>query len=302
MRWLLCVLVLSSPPLYARGYTETRYPIVLVHGLFGFDRELGVDYFYGVPAALRREGATVYVARVDPVNTSEIRGEQLLAQVEEIIAISGADKVNLIGHSQGAPTARYVAAVRPDLVASVTSVGGVNKGSAVADLLTGPSASSWLTRLAAFSGRTLFGLGNLFFGSPLQTARGRAALADMTSAGAARFNRLFPQALPATPCGEGDYLVDGVRYYSWSGSQIATNPLDPIDLPLLWLASAAFGSDDSDGLVGRCASHLGEVIRDDYRMNHANEVNQMFGLVSPSEIDPVALYLMHANRLQQAGL
>ena len=31
------------------GYTQTRYPIVLVHGLFGFDKLLGVDCFYGIP-------------------------------------------------------------------------------------------------------------------------------------------------------------------------------------------------------------------------------------------------------------
>ncbi|NMT92192.1 lipase, partial [Vibrio alginolyticus] len=27
------------------GYTQTKYPIVLVHGLFGFDSLAGVDYF-----------------------------------------------------------------------------------------------------------------------------------------------------------------------------------------------------------------------------------------------------------------
>lgn len=32
-------------------------PIVLVHGLFGFDSVLGIDYFYGIPDALRQSGA-----------------------------------------------------------------------------------------------------------------------------------------------------------------------------------------------------------------------------------------------------
>src|SRR5690606_26616305 len=78
----------------------------------------------------------------------EVRGEQLIAEVERVLAITGAEKVNLIGHSHGGPTTRYVASVRPDLVASVTSISGVNKGTPVAETLNqwqnGSSEFSWL--------------------------------------------------------------------------------------------------------------------------------------------------------------
>jgi triacylglycerol esterase/lipase EstA (alpha/beta hydrolase family) len=30
------------------GYTKTKYPIVLVHGIFGFDTFQGAPYFYGI--------------------------------------------------------------------------------------------------------------------------------------------------------------------------------------------------------------------------------------------------------------
>jgi triacylglycerol lipase len=66
---------------------------------------------------------------------NEVRGEQLLARIEEILRETGPQKVNLIGHSQGSLTARYAAAKRPDLVASVTSVAGPNHGSELADYL-----------------------------------------------------------------------------------------------------------------------------------------------------------------------
>ena len=59
---------------HAGTATQTRYPIVLVHGLFGFDSALGVDYFYGIPDALRRDGAKVYVAQVSAANSTEVRG------------------------------------------------------------------------------------------------------------------------------------------------------------------------------------------------------------------------------------
>ena len=117
------------------GYTHTRYPIVLVHGLFGFGSALGLDYFYGIPDALRAGGAQVYVAQVSGAHSTEVRGEQLLAQVKNILALSGADKVHLIGHSHGGLTARYAAAVAPQLVASVTAIAAPNQGSRLADIV-----------------------------------------------------------------------------------------------------------------------------------------------------------------------
>jgi triacylglycerol lipase len=272
----------------------TRYPVVLVHGLFGFDRKAGIDYFFRIPETLRRHGARVYVAQVDPVNTSAARGEELLAQVQAILAISGASRVNLIGHSQGAPTARYVAGVRPDLVASVTSVGGVNKGSAVADrLLALHGARSVVTEVLM---KAMVGL----IGIDLTPMSWHLVLRDLSSAGAVRFNRHFPQGVPRTDCGEGDYVVDGVRYYSWSGTAPVTNLFDPTDLPL-GILSKAF-SRPSDGLVDHCSSHLGQVIRDDYRMNHGDEINQLLGLVAPTEIRPMRLYEAQLRRLRDAGL
>ena len=56
-----CLAVTSGAS--ADTYTKTRYPIVLVHGLFGFDSLLGVyDYWYGIPSALRSGGATAGVS------------------------------------------------------------------------------------------------------------------------------------------------------------------------------------------------------------------------------------------------
>ena len=46
------------------NYTDTRYPVVLVHGMFGFDSIAGVDYWYGVAEDLRKYGADVYTTQV----------------------------------------------------------------------------------------------------------------------------------------------------------------------------------------------------------------------------------------------
>jgi len=281
------------------GYTQTRYPIVLVHGLFGFDSALGIDYFYGIPDALRRDGARVYVAQVSAANSTEVRGEQLLAQVRTILAITGAAKVNLVGHSHGGPTTRYVAGVAPQLVASVTSIGGVNKGSRVADILRGVAPKGSVSEsVANAAAKALVGLINLTSGGTGLPQMPTAALDSLTTAGLADFNRRFPQAVPSG-CGSGAELVNGVRYYSWTGTQPLTNVLDLSD-GLLTTLSLVFG-EANDGLVSACSSRLGKHLGD-YRQNHLDEVNQMLGLRDWFSTDPVTLYRQHANRLKQQGL
>ena len=300
----LCViagLAIPAQASAATGYTQTKYPIVLTHGMLGFDNLLGIDYWYGIPSALRRDGAKVYVTEVSQLNTSEARGEELLEQVEEIAAISGSGKVNLLGHSHGGPTIRYVAAVRPDLVASVTSIGAPHKGSAAADFIRNvPPGSAGETLLAGIV-NGLGGLINLLSGSSSTSPQNAlGTLESLNSVGAASFNAKFPQGMPSSACGEGAYSVGGVRYYSWSGTSPVTILLDPSDL-LTGAASLTF-KDANDGLVGRCSSHLGKVIRDNYRMNHLDEVNQFIGLTSLFETSPISVYRQHANRLKNASL
>lgn len=285
----------------ATGYTQTKYPIVLTHGMLGFDNILGIDYWYGIPSALRRDGAKVYVTEVSQLNTSEARGEELLEQVEEIVAISGKPKVNLLGHSHGGPTIRYVAAIRPELVASVTSIGAPHKGSAAADFIRNvPPGSAGETLLAGIV-NGLGGLINLLSGSSSTSPQNAlGSLESLNSVGAAKFNAKFPQGMPTSACGEGAYSVNGIRYYSWSGTSPVTNVLDPSDL-LMGAASLTF-KEANDGLVGRCSSHLGKVVRDNYRMNHLDEVNQFIGLTSLFETSPVSVYRQHANRLKNDSL
>ncbi|SFV04846.1 lipase family alpha/beta hydrolase [Pseudoduganella namucuonensis] len=292
---LLAAASLFSTSAHAAGYTQTKYPIVLVHGLFGFDSIGPVDYFYNVAPALRSGGAQVYLVQVSAANTTEVRGEQLLTQVKQILAASGAAKVNLIGHSHGSPTSRYVASVRPDLVASVTSVGGVNKGSKVADaMLSAPPEAA--TIVEAFAG-----LMSALGGSPDLPQSAPGALMSLSTPGSLAFNAQHPQGVPTSACGEGAYQVNGIHYFSWSGARILTNPLDIVDLHFL-LTTLAFNGEKNDGLVATCSSHLGKVIRDDYKLNHLDEVNQMFGLTNIFETNPVTIYRQHANRLQGLGL
>lgn len=282
-------------------YTQTKYPIVLVHGLLGFDSLLGViDYWYQIGDALAAGGAKVYVVTVAPVNSNEVRGEQLLQEVQEIVAASGAPKVNLIGHSQGAPTARYVAGVRPDLVASVTSVDGVNKGSAFADALTQQSQSSQNQTAALIN--AVGGLIDLLAdGQNNFKEDAVASAASLTTAGSLAFNQNFPAGVPTTACGNGAAVANGIHFYSWSGGSVRTNLWDISDALLATTASSFPRGVQNDGLVSTCSSHLGVVIRDNYNMNHLDAINQVLGL-DGLFVNPVELYRQQANRLKNAGL
>ena len=296
---LFCVV--STSALAQANYTKTKYPVVLVHGLLGFDSILGVDYWYGIPSNLRAGGAKVYVASVSASNYSEVRGEQLIRDLDNLRAIHGHAKFNLIGHSHGGPTIRYVASVRPDLVASVTSVGSPHKGSKVADGLnaTLPPGSPLRPIVAGFVDALSLLIGTLSGNGDPQYALG--ALASLSTSGANAFNAQHPQGIPASACGQGAASVNGIRYYSWGGTSVWTNVFDAGD-PLLIAGSLFFGSEDNDGLVGRCSSHLGTVLRDDYPWNHLDEVNQVFGLRGLFTSDPVSVVRAHANRLKNAGL
>ena len=118
----------------------------------------------------------------------------------------------------------------------------------------------------------------------------------------ARFNAAHPEGLPTSSCGQGPAVAsNGVRYYSWSGAQPFTNALDPLDAGLA-VVSVVHGGPKNDGLVGSCSSHLGTVLRDDYGMNHLDEVNQTAGIVNWFEVDPKSVFRNQANRLKNLGL
>lgn len=292
---------------WKKNESQTRHPIVLVPGIFAFDSIAGVDYWYKIPAALESQGATVFVPKINAFDSSANRGERLIEQLENIRATSNGSiqKFNLMGHSQGGLTARYVMNVRPDLVASVTTMHSPHNGSPLADVVTGIAEPGTLQGVSfeVFS-NAVGNLVNLMSDNKRDKADVNAMLAEFNQAGAAEFNNRFPVGMPTTHCGQGPASanVDGhtIRLYSWSGTATVTTGLDLSDA-LFAVTSSAF-DEPNDGVTGRCSSHFGQVLKDNYRMNHIDVNNQVLGLVSLFETKPEALFQNHANRLRNAGL
>lgn len=264
------------------------HPIVLSHGFFGFETFAGVDfvtYYYGVKDRLEAEGELhVFTPAVDPFSDSVSRGDELLEAIEDILAETGADKVNLIAHSQGGLDSRRVASLRPDLVESITTIATPHEGTRVADIATGlipfPGVQGVVDAIvAAVAG-------------PLWEASG-----DTTS--------LFASLEQLSSDGVADFVADhpdgpGVTYYSIGGRsdrhdggsecQVAggrpgfitrwDDQLDPIE-PLLALTEGIadgglFDNDPNDGLVRVADSKHGRFLGC-IPADHFDQIGHLFG-------------------------
>jgi triacylglycerol lipase len=166
-----------------------RSPLVLVHGLLGFDRLemagwLFADYFPGIPKTLRDAGNRVLTARLSPTAGIAERAEQLKTLIDRE---SPHEPVHILGHSMGGLDARYMISRlgMAQRVHSLTTLGTPHRGSAIAD---------WGVRRFRSLACPLFD----FVGLSYQ------AFLDLTVARCRRFNADVPDA-PA------------VRYYSVAG-------------------------------------------------------------------------------------
>ncbi|WP_175666205.1 esterase/lipase family protein [Burkholderia ambifaria] len=315
-------------------YAATKYPIILVHGLTGTDKYGGVvEYWYHIPEDLQAHGAKVYVANLSGFQSDDGpngRGEQLLAYVKQVLAATGAQKVNLIGHSQGGLTSRYVASVAPELVASVTTISTPHWGSQFADfvqqlLQTDPTGLSSAV-FSAFANA----LGTLTSSNLNSNQDAMQALSVLTTAKAAAYNQKFPSAGLGAPdscrTGASTETVSGNTHllYSWGGTAIRpktvagvtgavdtsvsgltdpANVLNPATLALLGSGTVMVnrGSGPNDGVVSQCSALFGQVLGT-YHWNHTDAINQILGVLGANVEDPVAAIRTHANRLKTQGV
>jgi triacylglycerol lipase len=209
----------------------TRYPLVLVHGMFGFEAvRLGRqqhEYFRGIRARLEELGNQVHVVRLPVAAGIRTRAAELTRQVQSL----GVGPVNIVAHSMGGIDARYAISKLglASSVASLTTIGTPHWGTPVAH----GSALLFDQRLPL--GRLLASLGADLDG-----------LRELTPGRMFEFNREVPD-------------VRGVLYASYVG--IA----DPRGLritaplwPSLLLLRAGVGP--SDGLVPAVSQRWGVVL------------------------------------------
>ncbi len=204
-----------------------KAPIVMVHGLLGFDR-VGVgnwviaDYFRGIPGALRASGNRVLVARLNPIGGIAERAAQLKEQIDKAFPN---EPVHLLSHSMGGLDSRYMITHlgMADRVLTLTTLGTPHRGSDVA---------SWGVRRFAPMVEPLLD----YFGVEHQ------AFHDLTVERCKVFNEKTPD-------------VHGVRYFSVAGKIRPDWLTAQWGVPMSLLERTHGGS---DGLVSVESARYGE--------------------------------------------
>ena len=107
----------------------TRYPILLVHGIFFRDWQL-INYWGRIPKELTRNGAVLYYGEQQSSAAVAESAAELRDQIQKIIAETGCGKVNIIAHSKGGLDSRYaISHLGMDrYVASLTTINTPHRG------------------------------------------------------------------------------------------------------------------------------------------------------------------------------
>ncbi len=114
----------------------TRYPILLVHGVFFRDNPV-IKYWGRIPKELEVNGAQVYYGHHQSALSVARSAAEITETIEKILRDTGCEKVNIIAHSKGGLDCRYAMAHcgAADMVASLTTINTPHRGCIFADWL-----------------------------------------------------------------------------------------------------------------------------------------------------------------------
>ncbi|MDE5938218.1 MAG: triacylglycerol lipase [Lachnospiraceae bacterium] len=115
---------------------HTRYPLLLVHGVFFRDFRF-FNYWGRIPYALKQNGAVFYYGSQQSAASVASCGQELAERIRSIVQETGCEKVNIIAHSKGGLDSRYAISacgVSP-YVASLTTINTPHRGCIFADYL-----------------------------------------------------------------------------------------------------------------------------------------------------------------------
>lgn len=140
---------------------KTKYPILLVHGIFFRDFEK-FNYWGRIPDELIKNGATVYYGNHSSSLSVKDSAEELASRIKEIVEETKCEKVNIIAHSKGGLDSRYAISNlgMDNYVASLSMINTPNHGCVFAEYLLNKVPQSMKDKIAEGYNFTLKKLGD----------------------------------------------------------------------------------------------------------------------------------------------
>lgn len=162
---------------------KTKYPILLVHGIFFRDFEK-VNYWGRIPEELIKNGATIYYGNHSSSLAVEDSAKELSDRIKNIVKETGCKKVNVIAHSKGGLDMRYaISNLGMDkYVCSLSMINTPNHGCIFADYLLDKSSDKLKKKV---SGTYNFALKKMGDTNPDFIA----GVSDLTSTGVEKLNK-----------------------------------------------------------------------------------------------------------------
>lgn len=206
----------------------TKYPVLLLHG-FGFRDEIPFRYWGRIPDALRDEGIKVYDGLGDATASPYDNAAMISNRIDQILRDTGAEKVNIIGHSKGGLDARCIASQydkNAERIASVTLMATPNNGSKTLDFIANHVPENVIKAVVK-----PIGLVYRLLGDKHEDTFNSIML--FTTKGADRFNA-------------DNKDVDGIYYQSYAGcmSRMYSDPILCWTYPMVFLIEGS-----NDGLM-----------------------------------------------------
>lgn len=165
---------------------RTRYPLLLVHGVFFRDFRY-LNYWGRIPKELQRNGAAVYYGQQQSAAAVEDSGKELARRIREIVEETGCGKVNIIAHSKGGLDSRAAIAhcgCAP-YVATLTTINTPHRGCIFAEYLLGKIPEAARQRIADTYNAALRRLGD-------EAPDFLAAVTDLTASACEARNAVTP--------------------------------------------------------------------------------------------------------------
>ncbi|PJM77791.1 esterase/lipase family protein [Bifidobacterium felsineum] len=160
----------------------TRYPVLLVHGVFFRDTK-ALNYWGRIPAELQRNGAVIYYGNHQSAASVPDAARELTDRIRQIVQTTGCGKVNVIAHSKGGLDMRYAIARcgAAPYVASLTTINTPHRGCGFADYLLEKIPLATQKQVESAYNAAASHLGD-------KQPDFMAAVHDLTQAGCARLN------------------------------------------------------------------------------------------------------------------